>query len=66
MEEVTEGDRARATSVTLTQEHAVISPGTGQKSLGSHERYSEKQKKYPGKTRSDISILQAYKGICLF
>lgn len=67
MEEVTEGDRAMATFVTLTEEHAVISAGIGQKPLGRHERYSEQQKKNLGKTRScDISILQAYKGICLF
>lgn len=55
-----------ATFVTLAEEHTVISAGTGQKPLGRHERYSEQKKNYPGKKRiSDISILQAYKGICL-
>lgn len=62
MEVVPEGDRVMATFVT--EEHAVISAGMGQKPLGRHKRYSEQQKNYPGKTRScDISILQTYKGI---
>lgn len=66
MEEATEGDRAMATFVTLTEEQAVINAGTGQKPLGRHERYSEQQKNYAGKTSCGISILQAHKGICLF
>lgn len=70
MEEVTEGDRAMATSVTLTEEDAVISAAIGQKPLGRCRRYSEQQKNYPGKTRrcdiSVVSILQSFKGLCLF
>lgn len=65
MEEVTEGQMA--TFVTVIGEDAVISTGIGKKPVGRHENYSEHQKNYPGKTRScDISILQAYEGICLF
>lgn len=70
MEEVTVGDRAMATFVTLTEEDAVISAGIGQESLGRHKRDSEQQKNYPGKARSCdkplVSLVHTFKGISLF